>query len=88
MSGEAMFLADIVGARGNRDGEDDFSVSDNGSFDDDDADAFSTTSLPKVDDESLSDESESRPTDDRPSIRPPAPPAFHVPAEIAVQNSR
>ena len=51
MSGEAMFLADIVGGRGNRDGEDDFSVSDNGSFDDDDADAFSTTSLPKVDDE-------------------------------------
>jgi hypothetical protein len=55
---------------------------------DDDAGAFSTTSLPKVDDESLLDESESRPTDDRPSICPPAPAAFHVPAEIAVQNSR
>jgi hypothetical protein len=47
---------------------------------------FITTSLPKVDDESLSDESNSIPTDDRLSIPPQAPPAFNVPSEIAVQN--
>ena len=59
MSGEAVFLADIVGGRGNRDGEDNFLVSDDGSFDDNDEEGFSTTSLPKVDDESLLDESDS-----------------------------
>ena len=59
MSGEAMFFHDIVGGRENRARSDDFSESSGEPFNDDDADAFSTTSLPKVDDESLSDESES-----------------------------
>jgi hypothetical protein len=85
MSGEATFFHDIVGGGENRAHSDDFSESSEEPFDNDD-EGFSTTSLPKVDDESLSDESDSRPTDDCLSIPPPAPPAFNVPSEIAVQN--
>jgi hypothetical protein len=88
MCSEAMFLADILGGCGNRDGDDNFSFSGGGSFGDNDAEGFSTTSLPKVTDETISDELDSRPTDDRLSIPPLAPPAFNVPSEIAMQNRR
>ena len=85
MSGEATFFHDIVGGGENCARGDNFSESSEEPFDDDD-EGFSTTSLPKVGDESHSDESGSRPTDDRHSIPPQAPPAFNVPSEIAVQN--
>ena len=86
MSGEALFFHDIVGGGRNHACGDDFSASSAEPFDDDDAEGFSTSSLPKVDDESLSDHSGGRPTEDRLSNPPPAPPALNVPAEITLQN--
>ena len=86
MSGEAFFLADIVARSKNGAGDDDFSASSDEPFDDDDAEEFSTNSLPKSEDGSHSDDSGARPTDDRPLIPPPAPPALPLPAEIVAEN--
>ena len=61
MSSEAKFLSSILGGRGNRDGDDDFSASDAGSFDDDDAEQFSTVSIKSPEDESHSDHSSDPP---------------------------
>jgi hypothetical protein len=48
MSGEATFFHDIVGGGKNHARCDDFSESSEEPFDDDDAEGFSTTSLPKL----------------------------------------
>jgi hypothetical protein len=86
MSSEAKFLSSILGGRGNRDGDDDFSASDAGSFDDDDAEQFSTVSIKSPEDESHSDNSSTRPTDVHVSVPLSAPRASNVRAEISVQN--
>jgi hypothetical protein len=57
MSGEATFLAYILRGCGNCDGEDDFSAADAGSFDDDDAEQFSTATIQSAEDESHLDHS-------------------------------
>ena len=86
MSGEAFFLRDTMGGAKNGHDDDQLSVSSDEPFDDDDPDAFSTNSIPKPEDGSQSDDSSAPPTDDRPFIPPPAPPALPLPAEIILQN--
>jgi hypothetical protein len=61
MSSEATFLADILRGCRNRDGEDDFSASDARSFDDDDAEQFSTATIQSAEDELHLDNSSTRP---------------------------
>lgn len=86
MSSEATFLADIVGTCRNRARSGDFSASDEGSFDDDDADNFSTATIDSAEDQSQSDHSSTRPTDDRTSVTAPALPALALPTEIVTEN--
>jgi hypothetical protein len=61
MSGKAMFLAYILEGHGNRDDEDNFSASDAGSFDGNDAEQFSTVLIKSAEDESHSDHSSDPP---------------------------
>jgi hypothetical protein len=86
MSGEALFLADILGGRENRDERDNFSASDARSFDDDDAEQFSTATIKSAGDDEQSDDSSARPTYVCASIPPSVPHASNVPTEISVQN--
>jgi hypothetical protein len=78
MSGEAPFLADILQGHGNCDGKDDFSASDAGSFDDNDAEQFSTATIQSAEDESHSDHSSTQPTDVHVSVPPSAPRASNM----------
>lgn len=86
MSGEALFLADILGGRENRDERDNFSASDARSFDDDDAEQFSTATIKSAGDDEQSDDSSARPTYVCASIPPSVPHASNVPTEISVQS--
>ena len=86
MSGEATFLASILEGLGNHDGDDNFSASDAGSFDDDDAEQFSTVPIKSAEDESHSDHSSAGPIDVPVFVPPSAHRASNVPAEISVQN--
>ena len=90
MSGNAMFLADLV--PGGDFGADcsDFSEAEVGSFLDDDAEQFSTATINSDKDESHSNHSGSQPMHDGPSVPPPAtctPYAFPIPTEISTKHS-
>ena len=77
-----MFLAYILEGHGNRDDEDNFSASDAGSFDGNDAEQFSTVLIKSAEDESHSDHSSAGPTDVPVFVPPSAHCASNVPAEI------